>query len=112
MLNRQAGSAVLVRNIPQSHQQRGPFYFINDNLWCGNSDFVSCLWLAGANFSMTNSTLIFKWEPQEPVYNVSDVSTVSFTGVTASDYSWQGLVGGQSTVAITGGSWVSNKDLP
>ncbi len=106
MVNEQAGSAVLVRNIPRSHRARGPFYFINDNLWCGNSAFVSCFWLVGANVSVTNSNLKFMWEPAEPVYNVSDVSTVSFNGVNASNYSWKGPVGGRSTVTITGGSWV------
>jgi hypothetical protein len=109
MLNRQAGSAVLVRNIPESHRLRGPFYFVNDSLWCGNSDYVSCLWVVGGNISVTNSTLTFKWEPQEPVYNVSDVSTVSFSGVDASGYSWKGSVGGRSTVTITGGSWIPYK---
>ncbi len=112
MLNRQAGTAVLVENIPQSHKQRGPFYFVNDSIWCGNSDFVSCLMLKNANLSMTDSTLVFKDEPQEPVYNVTDVSTVSFTGVNASNYYWKGLVGGRSTVTITGGSWIAHSDLP
>lgn len=112
MLNSQGGTAVLVANIPHSYRQRGPFYFINDTLKCGNSVFVSCLSFRGANFSMTDSTLVFMWEPQEPVYDVKDVSSVSFTGVVASDYSWKGPVGGRSTVSITGGSWVSHNDLP
>jgi hypothetical protein len=106
MLNRQAGTAILVEDIPKSGTARGPFTFVNDNIWCGNSAYTSCIVVSRGDVVMSDSTLKFMWNPPEPVYWVTTGSTVSFTNVDASDYSVLGVDRWQSTVTITGGSWV------
>jgi len=105
MLNRQAGTAILVEDIPNSGTPRGPFTFTDDNIWCGNSAFVSCLLVTRGDIVMNNSTLKFEWTPPEPVYRVITGSTVVFNNVDASNFSERGEIQHGSTVTINGGSW-------
>ena len=107
MTNRQDGMAVLVEDPPGSKDPRGPFYFLNDNLWCGNSSEVECVIMERADVSFTNCNFKFKWTPPEPVYWIEEDSHITFTNVTAKNFSRLGAVGGGSTVTIQGGTWES-----
>jgi hypothetical protein len=111
MHNRQDGMAVLVEDVAGSKDARGPFYFINDNLWCGNSSEVECVIMERADVSFTNCNFKFMWTPPEEVYWIQENSHISFTDDTASNYSQLGAVGGGSSVNIQGGSWESYRLL-
>ena len=104
-----AGYAIL----SQAHgrttkQQRGPLDFVADTLYCGDSAYVACVQLSGAEATIEDSVLYFPGAPPyEDAYRLSEHAGAVFKNDKVDGYGRRGLVSKNSTVAIHGGHWVS-----
>jgi hypothetical protein len=103
-----AGYAILsVSHGPTKKHQRGPFNFVADILYCGNSAYVACVQLSGAKANVEDSVLHFpRSAPHEPVYHVVKNGVAVFTNDRVHGYGIAGHVGPTATVKVTGGRWV------
>ena len=106
-----AGEALLSINTRKGNRkdhQRGPLHFVSDVIYCGNSVYVGCVQLSGANATVENS--VFHFPPgqlHERVYNVAQKSSAVFTNVAIKGQAHTGRVTSDSTVHIKGGDWRS-----
>jgi len=107
MLGPQGGDAVLVENVTNDGEPRGPITFSQDSLWCGESVYVGCLELKRATVSITQSVVRFhqKSTVHENLYDAGGASTLTLVG--DSVLGWQNLGQGRasSTIHVSGGSW-------
>lgn len=103
-----AGEAILsIANGPSRKHQRGPFNFVADVLYCGNSADVACVQLSGAEATVEDSVLHFpRSAPHEPVYHVVKNAVAVFTNDRVHGYGIAGHVGATATVKVTSGHWV------
>ena len=104
-----AGDAILSYNRSGSNKnQRGPFNFVADVLYCGASTAVACVQLSGAKATVENSVLHFpEGTVHEAVYHVVKKSGAVFTNDNVSGYGKTGHVSGNSSLKVTGGRWVA-----
>jgi Right handed beta helix region len=103
----EGGTAILVERPRTGSAQRGPFVFKNDTLYCGASDYVSCVQVTGGDVTVADSSLGFPGGTvHEPVYHASAGAHVTFDGDVVAGYGLLGKkTGKKAVVQVVGGHW-------
>ena len=103
----EGGTAILVERPRIGSAQRGPFVFRNDTLYCGASDYVSCVQVTGGEVTVADSSLAFPTGTvHEPVYHASAGAHVTFDGDVVAGYGQLGKkTGKKAVVQVVGGHW-------
>ena len=108
MTTREGGSAILVERKGHGKYDRGPFTFAADRLICGESIYVACVELSGAQVTLSDVTLKFpRGKTHEAVYHLAAGSTAVFDDDVVEGYGRRGKLFGGSSAHVSGGIWTS-----
>lgn len=102
----QAGDPIYIRTPLWATTPRGPYVFSGDTIECGHSTSVSCVEVGGADVTITGSSLRFPAGTlHEPVYDVTDASTLDLVGDDIGGYGSLGTVDARSAVDTSAVAW-------